>query len=161
MRTFQLAERFALIIAPFRAFLHNVTESDQLACLRRVHEHLRPGGRFAFNVFHPSLEFMSQHAGALAGVWRCVDRSKETTAAVSCVWRPTDTTRCDDAYIPSTASKNTKRMARFAELFYTGLSSLIYIRRTFAAFWRKLVLDKFRSTAGSTAVRSKKTRTNW
>src|SRR6185503_23030 len=66
MRTFQLAERFALIIAPFRAFLHNVTESDQLACLRRVHQHLRPGGRFAFNIFHPSLEYMARHVGPLA-----------------------------------------------------------------------------------------------
>jgi ubiquinone/menaquinone biosynthesis C-methylase UbiE len=70
MRMFQLTERFALIIAPFRTFLHNVTEPDQLACLRRVREHLRPGGHFAFNVFHPSLEYMAQHAGALAGVWR-------------------------------------------------------------------------------------------
>jgi SAM-dependent methyltransferase len=70
MRTFTLAERFPLIIAPFRAFLHNLTEQDQLACLRRVRDHLRPGGCFAFNVFHPSLEFMAHHAGALAGVWR-------------------------------------------------------------------------------------------
>jgi ubiquinone/menaquinone biosynthesis C-methylase UbiE len=70
MRAFQLAERFALIIAPFRAFLHNVTEPDQLACLGRVREHLRQGGRFAFNVFHPSLEYMAQHTSALAGVWR-------------------------------------------------------------------------------------------
>jgi ubiquinone/menaquinone biosynthesis C-methylase UbiE len=70
MRTFDLAERFALIICPFRTFLHNVTEADQLACLARVRHHLRPSGRFAFNVFHPSLTFMSQHAGPLAGVWR-------------------------------------------------------------------------------------------
>ena len=70
MRVFSLAERFALIIAPFRAFLHNVTEEDQLACLRRVRAHLRPGGCFAFNVFHPSLEFMAHHTGELAGVWR-------------------------------------------------------------------------------------------
>src|SRR5688500_11541637 len=40
MRTFTLVERFALIIAPFRAFLHNLTEPDQLACLERVREHL-------------------------------------------------------------------------------------------------------------------------
>ena len=73
MRTFDLSERFALIICPFRAFLHNVTESDQLACLERVRQHLRPSGRFAFNVFHPSLAFMSQHAGPLAGVWRVSD----------------------------------------------------------------------------------------
>jgi SAM-dependent methyltransferase len=70
MRAFQLPERFALVIAPFRVLLHNLTEDDHLACFRRVREHLRPGGRFAFNVFHPSLEFMAQHAGALAGVWR-------------------------------------------------------------------------------------------
>jgi len=70
MRAFTLAERFALIIVPFRGFLHNLTEQDQLACLDRVREHLRPGGCFAFNIFHPSLEFMAHHAGALAGVWR-------------------------------------------------------------------------------------------
>ena len=71
MRSFVLEERFALIISPFRAFLHNLTTEDQLACLHKVHQHLRPGGRVAFNVFHPSLEFMAQCAGALAGVWRC------------------------------------------------------------------------------------------
>jgi ubiquinone/menaquinone biosynthesis C-methylase UbiE len=70
MRDFDLPERFALVIAPFRTFLHNVTDQDRLACLARVRHHLRPGGRIAFNVFHPSLEFMSQHAGPLAGVWR-------------------------------------------------------------------------------------------
>lgn len=70
MRTFTIPERFPLIIAPFRAFLHNLTDDDRLACLARVRAHLRPDGRFAFNVFHPSLEFMSRHAGALAGVWR-------------------------------------------------------------------------------------------
>ena len=70
MRSFTLDERFALIIAPFRGFLHNLTEGDQLACLGRVREHLRSGGCFAFNVFHPSLEYMSHHTGALAGIWR-------------------------------------------------------------------------------------------
>jgi ubiquinone/menaquinone biosynthesis C-methylase UbiE len=70
MRTFDLAERFALIICPFRAFLHNATEADQLACLTRVRQHLRPSGRFAFNVFHPSLAYMAQNTGALEGVWR-------------------------------------------------------------------------------------------
>ncbi|MFN0121676.1 MAG: class I SAM-dependent methyltransferase [Blastocatellia bacterium] len=70
MRSFALDRQFALITAPFRAFLHNLTTEDQLACLRTVHKHLRPGGRIAFNVFHPSLEYMAQNTGALAGVWR-------------------------------------------------------------------------------------------
>ncbi len=70
MRTFALETRFALVISPFRAFLHNLTHDDQLACARCVYGHLLPGGRFAFNIFHPSLEYMARSAGALAGVWR-------------------------------------------------------------------------------------------
>jgi SAM-dependent methyltransferase len=70
MRGFHLGRQFPLIIAPFRAFLHNLTRDDQLACLRTIYDHLRPGGYFCFNVFHPSLEYMAMHSGALAGVWR-------------------------------------------------------------------------------------------
>ena len=70
MRSFALAERFALAIIPFRAFLHNVTRDDQIATLRCIHAHLRSGGELAFNVFHPSLEFMAASAGALTGTWK-------------------------------------------------------------------------------------------
>jgi SAM-dependent methyltransferase len=70
MRNFQLGATFALVIIPFRAYVHNLTEEDRLTCLRSVHAHLQPGGRLAFNVFHPSLEYMAHHTGALAGVWR-------------------------------------------------------------------------------------------
>ncbi len=70
MRTFKLDERFALIIIPFHAFLHNQTTEDQRQCLQRIREHLRPGGVLAFNVAYPSLNYMSQHAGPLEGVWR-------------------------------------------------------------------------------------------
>lgn len=70
MRTFTLDEQFALIIIPFRAFLHNITRDDQLATLRRAHAQLRPGGELALNVFHPSLQYMAANAGAYAGVWR-------------------------------------------------------------------------------------------
>ncbi len=70
MRTFSLGETFALVIIPFRAFLHNLTVDDQLASLKRSHEHLRPGGELAFNVFHPSLEYMAAHAGSQTGAWR-------------------------------------------------------------------------------------------
>lgn len=70
MRAFNGGGKFALVIIPFRAFLHNITTDDQLACLRCAHENLRPGGSLALNVFHPSLDYMAQNAGAFAGVWR-------------------------------------------------------------------------------------------
>ncbi len=72
MRDFHLPTRFAVVIAPFRAFLHNLDESQQRACLDCVRRHLVPGGLFAFNIFHPSLEYMSYHAGPLEGTWRWV-----------------------------------------------------------------------------------------
>jgi len=70
MRTFELPEQFGLVIAPFRAILHNLTDEDLVACFRRVRSHLRDGASFAFNVFHPSLEVMARHVGPLEGVWR-------------------------------------------------------------------------------------------
>lgn len=70
MADFQLDCRFGLVMIPYRAFLHNHTEEDQLGCLRSIRNHLRARGKLAFNVFHPSLKFMAEHAGSLAGVWR-------------------------------------------------------------------------------------------
>jgi SAM-dependent methyltransferase len=78
MRHFELKQDFALVMIPFRAFLHNLTFDDQLACLRCVKDHLRPDGLLALNVFHPSLEHMALHAGSLAGVWRWA--STQTTS---------------------------------------------------------------------------------
>jgi SAM-dependent methyltransferase len=55
MANFRLEQRFGLVIIPYRSFLHLLTEADQLACLSRVYEHLRPGGRFALNFFVPPI----------------------------------------------------------------------------------------------------------
>jgi len=70
MRRFRLPRTYTLIQIPFRGFLHNITGEEQLTCLRCCRDHLRPGGLLALNVFHPSLDIMSENRGALAGVWR-------------------------------------------------------------------------------------------
>src|SRR5262245_12620766 len=44
MAKFRLGRRYALIIIPFNAFVHNLTTDDQLACLGACREHLQPGG---------------------------------------------------------------------------------------------------------------------
>jgi len=52
-RTLALDERFALIVAAFNTLMHLERMIDQDAALRRVREHLAPGGAFACDVFVP------------------------------------------------------------------------------------------------------------
>jgi SAM-dependent methyltransferase len=53
MASFQLDERFGLVIIPFRSFLLLLTVEEQESCLRCVRDHLVDGGRLAFNIFNP------------------------------------------------------------------------------------------------------------
>ena len=107
MRAFRADVKFSLIIIPFRAFLHNLTLDDQLACLQRAHEHLQPRGRLAFNVFHPSLEYMARHAGALEGVWRWTATHPFRVAAAWCDQSPIATTQCSSASTLNIGSNST------------------------------------------------------
>jgi cyclopropane fatty-acyl-phospholipid synthase-like methyltransferase len=50
MRDFRMPRRYALIAIPFNAFLHNLTQADQIATLVRCREHLLPGGRLILHV---------------------------------------------------------------------------------------------------------------
>lgn len=51
MRDLELAAPAALVYCPFRALLHLPTWGDRRRTFERVHASLRPGGRFAWNVF--------------------------------------------------------------------------------------------------------------
>jgi SAM-dependent methyltransferase len=55
MRSFDLGERFALVMLPFRSFQHMLTQDDQRAALRRLRAHLAPGGRLVLDLFNPNL----------------------------------------------------------------------------------------------------------
>jgi SAM-dependent methyltransferase len=59
MSDFSLPRRFHLIMIPFNAFIHNMTQEAQIRCLRLCREHLLPGGELTFDTFFPALEFVS------------------------------------------------------------------------------------------------------
>ena len=59
IQNFDLRSRFGLVICPFNSFLLLLSVEEQLACLTRVHQHLAPGGRFAFDVFEPDMGRMT------------------------------------------------------------------------------------------------------
>ena len=58
MSDFSLPRRFALVMIPFNAFIHNMTQEAQISCLRRCGEHLCSGGKLVFDTFFPSLEIV-------------------------------------------------------------------------------------------------------
>ena len=90
MRDFTLPRRYALVVIPFRAFLHNLTIEDELRTLRCCREHLEPGGRLVLDLFHPTFErlvepdgqwrhemdFRHPGSGALLAMWSCSTRDR-------------------------------------------------------------------------------------
>ena len=65
MRNFAMDRRFAAAVVPFNTFLYMHTPSDQLACLRRIYEHLEPGGMLVIDVFNPRPVQKSRQPGQL------------------------------------------------------------------------------------------------
>jgi len=53
MTNFATGEKYALITIPFRPFQHLITIEEQKACLTCTRKHLKPGGLFVLDVFHP------------------------------------------------------------------------------------------------------------
>lgn len=60
MRSFDLGEKFPLCIIPFRAFLHNLTQDDQVKTLQSIYNHLGPNGFLAFDLFVPLYSTIAQ-----------------------------------------------------------------------------------------------------
>ncbi|MFD1888126.1 class I SAM-dependent methyltransferase [Paenibacillus wenxiniae] len=58
-RTFQSDQRFSLIYLTGNAFQAFLSDEDQLALLRTVHQHLQPGGRFIFETRNPAATDLS------------------------------------------------------------------------------------------------------
>lgn len=63
-RSFDLGQRFALIIMPFNTlqFFRDPTSLGQL--FDRVKSHLQDGGRFIFDVFNPQVSFLASDPSA-------------------------------------------------------------------------------------------------
>ncbi len=63
MRDFSLSRRFSLVMIPFNAFIHNLTQEAQISCLLCCRKHLVAGGRLVFDTFFPSLEIVGAAPG--------------------------------------------------------------------------------------------------
>lgn len=64
------AERFALVIAPFRVVQHFVERADQRAWLANVTRHLAPGGELVFDVFQTNYRYLAEASFTVTDVER-------------------------------------------------------------------------------------------
>ncbi|MBN1633210.1 MAG: class I SAM-dependent methyltransferase [Ignavibacteria bacterium] len=58
IRKMNLGMEFDLIIAPFRVFQHILKTDEQINTLNNIYHHLKPGGKFIFDVFIPDLNIL-------------------------------------------------------------------------------------------------------
>ncbi|MBI4907527.1 MAG: class I SAM-dependent methyltransferase [Acidobacteria bacterium] len=63
MSDFRTQRRYALIMIPFNAFVHNLTQDWQIQCLGRCREHLLPGGMLVFDGAFPGLQWIGGSDG--------------------------------------------------------------------------------------------------
>ncbi|UCD57495.1 MAG: class I SAM-dependent methyltransferase [Candidatus Hydrogenedentota bacterium] len=59
MAGFNLNDTFNLVTTPFRSFQHLLSVEEQLACLRCVNDHLRPGGTLILDLFQVDLGILN------------------------------------------------------------------------------------------------------
>ena len=59
MTDFDLHERFGLVFVASNSLTHLHAAGDVVSCFRAVRRHLTPGGRFAFDVFNPSVQVLA------------------------------------------------------------------------------------------------------
>lgn len=71
LRSFALPEKgFDFAFCVSNTLMHLNTQADQMAALRTVHRHLRPGGRLLIDLFNPDIP----HLTAISGVQELADR---------------------------------------------------------------------------------------
>lgn len=65
VRSFELPERFGLILVPLNSLMHLETVEDQLKALRSIQRHLRPDGLLVLDLFNPDPRELMTDQGVL------------------------------------------------------------------------------------------------
>lgn len=69
MEDFAYTQRFAAVIIPTNSFANLATQEAQIAALRRIHNHLVPGGRLLLDLRHPGLRSLVEDPDVVEGSW--------------------------------------------------------------------------------------------
>lgn len=118
MTDFDPDREYALVIVPFRTFLHNLTVADQQAALRNFRAALAPEGRLALNFFVPDFDVICQQYGELQE--RVIEEG-ETTYTVREI--------SEIEHTPDQIVRVTRRLVRDGEVLREGTFRLAFISK--------------------------------
>jgi len=76
MISFDLDRRFGLIFIASNSLLHLHAADDIVRCFQSVRRHLYQGGRFAFDIFNPSVQILANANGKRREMQRFDDPAK-------------------------------------------------------------------------------------
>ena len=135
MTDFSLGETFALAIIPFRPFQHLLEVGEQISTLRCIHDHLDPGGRLVFDVFHPDFGMLA--AGSMPEREDTPDtplpdgRRFRRTGAVTAVHRARQVSDVELAYyVTDTAGETQRLVQRFRMRWFSRFEIEHLLART-------------------------------
>ncbi len=77
MCAFSLEETFGLVIIPGHAFQNLNSPDEQVACLRCIHRHLKPGGGLVVHLDHQDVRWLGDLMGTLGGVFEPAEQFRE------------------------------------------------------------------------------------
>jgi len=135
MREFDIGETFALAIIPFRPFQHLLEVGEQVSTLRCIHDHLDPGGRLVFDVFHADFGILA--AGSMPEKEDTPEtllpdgRRFRRTGAVTAVHRARQVSDVEMAYYVTDADGGTERLIqRFSMRWFSRFEIEHLLART-------------------------------
>lgn len=123
MTDFALTQTFQLITAPFRCFQHVLAVERQIACLRCVHRHLAPGGRFVLDLFQVQAARMHdpafmQESLEFEGVALSGSRTLKRTSRTAAFHRGEQYNDSELIYYVTSADGSTERLVHEFPLRY-------------------------------------------
>jgi len=74
MRSFELGEKFGLVIIPGHAFQNLNTPQDQVACLECIKRHLTPTGVLVIHLDHQDVSWLGDLMGEKGGVFEAAEQ---------------------------------------------------------------------------------------
>lgn len=83
IRSFQLEEKFGMIIFPYNAICHLLDLKSLISCFLNIKKHMHRDAKFIFDTFNPDLKFLERDASARYPVFEYLDPDSDEQVIIT------------------------------------------------------------------------------